>query len=257
MESEGIDDRGELEWFLGMRVKRDRKRRLLALGHSQYITDMLEKYGLKGAAPASLSLPTTTSIGRWECPSNATKEGREAVEKMLEWPYLSANGALLWCGRAIRADIAYPTHLLSTFAANPSQASSTSMKQVLRYLKKTKDLALVFESKPGSTPKFDFNAFGLQGHVDASYADNYCDETDNRRSTTGYVFTLGGTAVSWKSSKQKVVACSTAEPEYIAAYEASREAICLRRLLTDLGEAGSGSPVVLLTRRQSSLHQVE
>ena len=67
---------------------------VLALGHSQYITDMLEKYGLKGAAPAPLPLPTTTSIGRWECPSNATKEGREAVEKVLEWPYLSANGAL-------------------------------------------------------------------------------------------------------------------------------------------------------------------
>jgi hypothetical protein len=92
------------------------------------------------------------------------------------------------------------------------------MKQVFRYLKKTKDLALVFESKPGSTPKFDFNAFGLQGHVDASYADNYGDETDNRRrSTTGYVFALGGTAVSWRPSKQRVVACSTTESEYIAA----------------------------------------
>jgi hypothetical protein len=86
------------------------------------------------------------------------------------------------------------------------------MKQVFRYLKKTKDLALVFESKPGSTLKFDFNAFGLQGYVDASYAGHYGDEADNRRSTTGHVlFTLGGTAVSWKSSKQKVVECSTAE----------------------------------------------
>jgi hypothetical protein len=93
----------------------------------------------------------------------------------------------------------------------------------------------------------------LQGHVDASYADNYGDETDNRRSTTGYVFTLGGTAVSWKSSKQKVVACSTAESEYIAAYEASREAICLRRLLTDLGEAGSSSPVVLHEDNQACI----
>ena len=111
----------------------------------------------------------------------------------------------------------------------------------------------MFESKPGSTLKFDFNAFGLQGYVDASYADNYGDETDNRRSTTGYVFTLGGTAVSWKSSKQKVVACSTAESEYIAAYEASREAICLRRLLTDLGEAGSSSPVVLHEDNQACI----
>jgi hypothetical protein len=251
--SDGIEDRGVLEWFLGMRIRRDRKRRVLTVDHSQYITDMLEKYDLKDAAPASLPLPTTTSISRWECPKNTTKEGREAVEKLLNWPYLSANGALLWCGRAIRADIAYPTHLLSMFAANPSQASTTSMKQVFRYLKKTKDLSLVFESKPGTKLDFNFKAFGLTGYVDASYADNYGDDTDNRRSTTGYVFTLGGTAVSWKSTKQQVVACSTAESEYIAAYEASREAICLRRMLTDLGEAGSSSPVILHEDNQACI----
>jgi hypothetical protein len=73
-------------------------------------------------------------------------------------------------------------------------------------------------------------------YVDASYADNSGDGTDSRavlRQDMSLPLVLGGTAVSWKSSKQKVVACSTAESEYIAAYEASREAICLRRLLTD------------------------
>jgi hypothetical protein len=79
------------------------------------------------------------------------------------------------------------------------------MKQVFRYLKKTKDLSLVFESKPGSMLNFGFNAFGLQGCVDASYAGNYGDDTNNRRSTTRYMFIPGGTAVSWKSTKQQVV----------------------------------------------------
>jgi hypothetical protein len=49
--SDGIEDRGVLEWFLGMRVRRGRKRRVLTVDHSQYITDMLEKYDLKDAAP--------------------------------------------------------------------------------------------------------------------------------------------------------------------------------------------------------------
>ena len=48
-------------------------------------------------------------------------------------------------------------------------------------------------------------------------------DKDSRRSTTGYVFTVGGTTVSWISKLQQVVALSTTEAEYVAATEASKE----------------------------------
>jgi hypothetical protein len=59
----------------------------------------------------------------------------------------------------------------------------------------------------------------LQGYVDSDME----GDKDNRRSTTGYVFTVGGTTVSWISKLQKFVALSTTEAEYVVAIEASKE----------------------------------
>ena len=76
---------------------------------------------------------------------------------------------------------------------------------------------------------------------------------DNRRSTTGFVFMLGGAAISWSSKRQAVVACSTTESEYIAAYTATREAICLRRMLVELGETSVDTAVDLNEDNQACI----
>ena len=93
----------------------------------------------------------------------------------------------------------------------------------------------------------------MRGFVDASYADNYGTPKDNRRSTTGFVFMLGGAAISWSSKRQAVVACSTTESEHIAAYTATREAICLRRMLIELGETGPDTAVDLNEDNQACI----
>ena len=72
----------------------------------------------------------------------------------------------------------------------------------------------------------------LQGYVDADMA----GDKDNRRSSTWYVFTVGGTTVSWISKLQQVVALSTTEAEYVAATEASKEMIWLHRFMEELGK---------------------
>ena len=68
--------------------------------------------------------------------------------------------------------------------------------------------------------------------VDADSAGN----VDIRRSTIGYVYTLGGTAVSWGSQLQKIVALSTTEAEYVATTEASKEMVWLQSFLEELGK---------------------
>ena len=60
-------------------------------------------------------------------------------------------------------------------------------------------------------------------------------DRDENRSTTGYVFTLGTTAVSWRSTLQSIVALSTTEAELIAAVEVVKEAVYLKHLMEDLG----------------------
>ena len=97
-----------------------------------------------------------------------------------------------------------------------------AVKWILRYLKGTTNQALCFG---GSN-------ISLQGYVDADMA----GDKDNRRSTTGYVFTIGGTAISWVSKIQSVVALSTTEAEYVAATEASKEMIWLQRFMGELGK---------------------
>ena len=88
----------------------------------------------------------------------------------------------------------------------------------------------------------------LQGYVDS----NMASDKDRRRSTTWYVFTIGGTSVSWISKMQKVVALSTTEAEYVAATEASKEMIWLQRFMEELGKKHENSR--LYCDSQSAIH---
>ena len=84
------------------------------------------------------------------------------------------------------------------------------MKNILKYLKRTKDEFLVFGG---------VEELSVKGYTDASFQ----TDSDDYRSQSGYVFILNGGAVSWKSSKQETVADSTTEAEYVAALEGTRD----------------------------------
>ena len=85
------------------------------------------------------------------------------------------------------------------------------MKRILRYLTGTTSLALYFKQSD----------LGLQTYVDA----NMAGDVDGRKSTTRYVYTLGGTIINWVSKLQKIVVFSTTEVEYVAVTKASKEMI--------------------------------
>ena len=98
------------------------------------------------------------------------------------------------------------------------------MKWILRYLRGTTDVGLMFDKTGG----LDGCTFGF---VDSDYAGDH----DRRRSLTDYVFTLSSCAVSWKTTLHSTVALSTTKAEYMAVIEAVNEAIWLRGLLGELG----------------------
>src|SRR4029450_12534750 len=140
---------------------------------------------------------------------------------MAKVPYASAIGSLMYAMVCTRPDIAHAVGAVSRFMANPGKRHWEAVKWILRYLRGTTDRCLCFR-------KGDLR---LQGFVDADFA----GEVDHKRSTTGYIFTMGTTTVSWVSQLQKIVALSTTEAEYIAVTEASKEMIWLQGLLTELG----------------------
>jgi hypothetical protein len=120
-----------------------------------------------------------------------------------------------------RPDIANAVGNLSKYCEDPSQLHWIAAKRVLRYLVTTKSTKLTFGLHGDQ---------GLVGYADADWA----SDIDTRRSTTGYVYKLFGTAISWKSQRQHTVATSSTEAEYMALYAAAQEVLWLRRLLQDL-----------------------
>ena len=110
-----------------------------------------------------------------------------------------------------RPDIAHAVGFVSRYMNNPGKENWKAVQWILRYLRGTTSHALCF----GGSDTI------LQGYVDADMA----GDKDSRRNTIGYVFTVGGTIVSWISKLQHVVALSTMEAEYVATTEASKEMI--------------------------------
>ncbi|KAH9800564.1 hypothetical protein KPL71_000708 [Citrus sinensis] len=108
-------------------------------------------------------------------------------------------------------DIAQAVGAVSQYMANPGGEHWIAVKRILRYIRGTSDVALCYEG----------SEFTVRGYVDSDFA----GDLDKRKSTTGYVFTLAGAAVSWVSKLQTVVALSTTEAEYMAATQACKEAI--------------------------------
>ncbi|RVX07487.1 Retrovirus-related Pol polyprotein from transposon TNT 1-94 [Vitis vinifera] len=139
---------------------------------------------------------------------------------MSKVPYASAIGSLMYAMVRTRPNIAHAVGVVSRFMSRPGKQHWEAVKWILRYLKGSLDTCLCFT---GASLK-------LQGYVDADFA----GDIDSRKSTIGFVFTLGGTSISWASNLQKIVTLSTTEAEYVAATEAGKEMIWLHGFLDEL-----------------------
>ncbi|XP_070036426.1 secreted RxLR effector protein 161-like [Nicotiana tomentosiformis] len=138
-----------------------------------------------------------------------------------------------------RPDVAYALGVTSRYQANPGEEYWKVVKTILKYLKRTKDQFLIYG---------DFE-LKLEGYTDASFS----SDRDGRKSISGYVFTLNGSTVSWKSSKQATIADSVSEAEYIAASEAAKEAVWMKKFLTELGVVPSIEAIA--QAKEPRLHQ--
>ena len=135
-------------------------------------------------------------------------------------PYASAVGSLMYAMLCTRPDICYAVGMVSRFQSNPGLDHWIAVKHILKYLRRTRNYMLVYSGG-------DLNPVG---YTDSDFQ----LDRDSRKSTSGSVFTLGGGAIVWRSIKQSSIADSTMEAEYIAACEAAKEAVWLRKFFTDL-----------------------
>ena len=227
---------GSIEFLLGVKVERDRPNHTLHLSQSQYILDMLERYGFSSCSPVSTPLNPGTVLTQDQSPQTPAE-----VEEMRSVPYISAVGSLLYLAIATRPDIAYTVGVLARFNTNPGRAHWAAVKHLFRYLKGTLHYKLTYS--PSSTSKDLF-----VGYSDADHG----GDKDSGRSTGAYVIKMGTGAISWKSKLQDVVTLSTTEAEYISAVHAGQELLWLNNLFSELGYTFT-DPHTLFIDNQSAI----
>ena len=202
---------GELQWFLGIQVLRDRKNRVTWLTQTDAI-DKLRKYSdsTHGLTRTVDTPMTSTDLVPYDKEATA-HEIREYQRRI---------GSLLYVAITTRPDIAFATSKLSRFLTNPSPTHVQAANRVISYLLGTRTLGLKF----GGGDE-------LEIATDASFA----DDTSDRKSSQGYAMRLFGGLVAWKANKQNTVTTSTTEAELLGLSQTTREALYLSRLLKELG----------------------
>jgi hypothetical protein len=175
-----VRDLGPASYFLGMEIERDREARTLKLSQRKAIKEILDTYPKSGGK--SKSTPIATNIHLIPVPD-------EEILDQREYPYSELVGKLLYLANCTRPDISHVVGQLCRFMSKPGMQHWNAALGVVKYLSETSNVGLLFNGQNVST---------IVGYCDSDYAGCLY----SRRSTTGYVFILGGAAVSWSSRLQ-------------------------------------------------------
>ena len=234
-----MKDLGEANYILGIKLLRDRQKRVIGLSQASYIDKILVKFSMQDSKKGIIPFRHEICLSKDQGPKTS-----EEIQRMENVPYASAVGSLMYVMVCTRPDIAFAVGMVGRFQSNPGEKHWTAVKHILKYLRRTRDYVLCYRS---------------DDLVPLGYADaDFQSSPESRKSTSGYVFTLGGGAVSWKSVKQRCVADSTMEAEYVAASEAAKEAVWLKKFLQDLGVVPAAlSPITLYCDNLAAIAQTK
>ncbi|KAK1626747.1 hypothetical protein QYE76_001062, partial [Lolium multiflorum] len=222
-----MKDLGEASYILGIKIYRDRSRRLIGLSQSTYLDKILKKFRMDESKKGFLPMLPGKVLSKTQGPATA-----EERERMSQIPYASAVGSIMYAMLCTRPDIAHAVSLTSRYQSDPGIEHWTAVKNILKYLKRTKDMFLCYG--------------GDQELVVTSYTDaSWNTDPDDSKSQSGYVFILNGAAVSWASSKQ----CTVAKSSIIGVHSGFRgfiRAVWMKRFIVELGVVPSAlDPLVI------------
>ncbi|KAA0047426.1 gag/pol protein [Cucumis melo var. makuwa] len=146
------------------------------MSQTSYIDKMLSRYKMQNSKKGLLPYIYGIHLSKEQCPKTP-----QEVEDMSNIPYAYAVGSLMYAMSCIRPDICYSVGIVSRYQSNPGCDHWTTVKNILKYLRRTKDYMLVYGSKD----------MILIGYTDSDFQ----TDKDARKSTLGSVFTLNGGAV--------------------------------------------------------------
>jgi hypothetical protein len=202
-----MSDLGLLSYYLGIEVKQSPQG--ISINQSVYATKILEKCGMKDCNSSQTPMEPRLKLSK-----------SSTAEPVDNTHYISVVGSLRYLLHS-RPDLCYSVGIVSRFMESPTTEHVAAVKHSLRYIKGTLKLGC-FYAKDGDLQ--------LIGFSDSDHA----GDVDDRKSTSGVLFYLGNSPISWFSQKQKVVTISSCEAEYMAATLGSCEGIWLARLLGEM-----------------------
>ncbi|KAJ9544316.1 hypothetical protein OSB04_024023, partial [Centaurea solstitialis] len=176
---------------------------------STYIDKVLKKFRMDESKKGFIPMQHGIVLSKTQCPVSSQDQ-----DKMKSIPYASAIGSIMYVILCTRPDVAYSVSVTSRYQQNPGEPHWVALKNILKYLRRTKDMFLVFGGSE--------DEISVIGYSDASFQ----TDGDDFRSQSGYVFTLNGGAISWKSSKQDTIADSTTEAEVVASISRPIDIFC-------------------------------
>ncbi|CAL9233327.1 unnamed protein product [Arabidopsis halleri] len=211
-----MKDLGEADVILGIKVVKTDSG--FSLNQSHYIEKILKKFGYWDEPSAKSPYDSSLHL----CQNRGESVNQSEYAKVI--------GSVMYLMNCTRPDIAYAVSRLSRYTHNPGSNHWSALNRLMRYLKGTIDWNLCYSG----------TSCVLEAYCDA----NWSSDNDEVNSTSGFVFTLAGGAIAWKSTKQTCIARSTMESELIALELAGQEAEWLRNLLADFPMMGRPCPSV-------------
>ncbi|KAH6595437.1 hypothetical protein BASA50_005849 [Batrachochytrium salamandrivorans] len=203
-------DLGPIHTCLNVKAIRNRPNMTMVLSQRHYLQDILEQFQMSNYHPAAtLAEVSNTLVAAQE------QEGHTAS------PYYETVGSPIYAMIATRPDISAAISQVSKYLYYPTDTHWSAVKRILRSIKYFLNHPLTFSN----------NVIYLTGYYNVDWGGNLY----SRRNTSGYVFFLGNSCISWRSSKQTVVALSTAKAKYVSATTATQELLFLKTFLTEIG----------------------
>ncbi|KAJ9542012.1 hypothetical protein OSB04_028518 [Centaurea solstitialis] len=151
-----MKDLGEAAYILGIKIYINRSKRLIGLSQSTYIEKILKKFRMDESKKGFFPMQHGILLSKIHCPISSQDQ-----DKMKSVPYASAIGSIMYAMLCTRPDVAYSVSVTSRYQQNPGEPHWVAVKNILKYLGRTKDMFLVFG---GSEEEIS-----VTGYSDASF----------------------------------------------------------------------------------------
>jgi len=229
-----ITNLGEIKEFLGVEIIRDRSKKSLVITQRSFINKILNKFNKVNNKAKTLPLPIGFKISK--------NSDLDLNNNTIIKDYQKEIGSLIYITIFTRPDLVYSINYLARFMSNPTLDHYNYLNKIWSYLVHTKNLGLDLTLEPNNQSNTNYSnsnkSINLIGVSDSDWG----GDLDSRKSTTGNIFIINNNkdnnykniAISWISKLQKTVAISSAEAEYIALKEATKESLYLQNFIKEL-----------------------